>query len=46
MNQFIFSFDDKLGVEKSKLADKFAGLKNCSPDSEGKEYEDRDSKNC
>lgn len=39
-------FYDKLGSEKLKLAEKFAGLKNCMPDSEGKESEERDFENC
>lgn len=36
MNQFKFSFDDKLGLEKSKLAEKFAELKNFLLESEAR----------
>lgn len=39
----MFSFDDKLRYEKSKLVEKFVGLKDCClSDSEGKESEERD----
>lgn len=46
MNQFVFSFDDELGSEKVKASWKFGRLKSCMSDSEGKESEERDSKNC